>query len=147
MKFLNLNDTYHHRKPAPTKFDCGLVPKSLLTLTHSALKAPSDKKSWHYLTSSVSLFQPLLKCPPLQMQLLGLALDLKTNRDGTDPNLPNTTRRKSYIWLVVHGSMYCSANTVLAWRAPNFKLDPGKTRSTRVTKVWMTSRLTRWIKH
>ena len=88
MKFLNLNDTYHRRKPAPAVPDCGPDPKSLLTLTHSALKAPSDEKSWHSSTSSVSVLQPLLNCPPLQMQLLGLLLDLKTNRDETDPNLP-----------------------------------------------------------
>ena len=60
---------------------------------------------------------------------------------------PNTTRRTMHTWLVIHGSMYRGANTALAWRAPNFKPNPGKTRSTRVTKVWMTSGLTRWIKH
>ena len=60
---------------------------------------------------------------------------------------PNTTRRTLHTWIVIHRSMYCGANTVLAWRAPNFKLGPGTTRSKRVTKYWMTSRFTRRIKH
>ena len=81
-------DTYHRRKPAPAELDCGLDSKSLLTLTHFALKAPSDEKSWHSLISSVCVFQPLSKCPLFQMQLLGLLLGLETNRDEIDPNLP-----------------------------------------------------------
>ena len=60
---------------------------------------------------------------------------------------PNTTRRTIHTWLVILGNKYCGAKTVLAWRPPNFKLCPETTRSTRVTKVWMTSRLTRWFKH
>ena len=32
-------DTNHRRKPAPTKFDCGCDPKSLLGLMHFALEA------------------------------------------------------------------------------------------------------------
>ena len=67
--------------------DCGLDPKSLLMLKHFALEALSDEKFWHFLISSVSVFQPLSKCPPLQIQLLGLLSDLKPNRDETDLNL------------------------------------------------------------
>ena len=88
MKFLNSDDTNQRRKPAPAMPDCGPDPKSLLKLTHSAPEAPSDEKFWHFLTSSVSAFQLLLKCPPPQNQVLGLLVDLKTNRDETDPNLP-----------------------------------------------------------
>ena len=60
---------------------------------------------------------------------------------------PNTTRRTIHTLLVIHGRMYCGANTILAWRAPNFNLGRGTTRSKRVTKFWMTSRFTRWFKH
>ena len=88
MKFLNLNDTNYRRKPAQVMPDCGPEPKSLLKLTHSAPEALGDEKFWHCVISSVFSFQLLLRCPPLQIQLLGLLLDLKTNRDETDPNLP-----------------------------------------------------------
>ena len=60
---------------------------------------------------------------------------------------PKTTRRTIHTWLAIHGSIYCGAKTVLTWRPPNFKLCPGINRSTRFTKFWMTSRLTRWMKH
>ena len=88
MKFVNSDDTNHRRKPAPAMSDCGPDPKSLLKRTHSAPEVPSDKKIWQFLTSSVSAFQLLLKFPPPQIQVLGLLVDLKTNRDETDPNLP-----------------------------------------------------------
>ena len=77
-----------HKQSAPAMFDCGCDLKSLLTLTHFALEALDDERFWHFLISSVSLFQPLLKCPPHQNQLKGPLLDLKRNRDEIDPNLP-----------------------------------------------------------
>ena len=147
MKFLNLNDTNHRRKPAQVMPDCGPGPRSLLKLTQSAPEAPGDEKFRHYVIYSVFSFQLLLRCPPLQIQLLGSLLELKTNRDETGPNLPNTTRRTIHTWLVTLGIMYCDAKTVLAWRALNFKISPGTTQRKRVTKVWMTSRLTKRIKH
>ena len=64
------------------------------------------------------------------------------------PNLPlPQTRRTIHTWLTIHESMYCGAKTVLTWRSPNFELCPGTNPSTRVTKAWLTSRLTRRIKH
>ena len=84
---------------------------------------------------------------PLQIQLLEFYWTWKRTKMRLTQISPKTTRRTIHTWLVTHGSMYCGAYTVLAWRAPNLKLGPGKTRSTRVTKVWMISRLTRWIKH
>ena len=85
MKFLNTNDTYHRRKLAPTAFDCGHDPKSLLMLTHFALEATNDKRFWHFVIFSVSSFQPLLKFAPHQNQLQGLLSALKNNRDDNRP--------------------------------------------------------------
>ena len=87
MKFLNSNATYHRRKPAPVMFDYGRDPKILLRLTHFGQEVQNEEIFWHFSISSVSLFQPLLKCPALQIHLLGLLLDLEMNRDETDLNL------------------------------------------------------------
>ena len=141
-------DTNHRRKPAPTMPNYGPDPKSLPKLTHSAPKVPSDENFWHSLTSSVSAFQLPSRCPSPQIQLLGLLVNLKTEQRWDWSNLPLLqTRRTIHTRLAIHGSMYCGAKNVLTWRAPNFKLCPGTNPSTRVTKLWLTIRLTRWIKH
>ena len=93
MKFLNLNDTYHRRKPAPTKLDCGLDPKSLLTLTHFPLKAPNDKKFWHCVISSVSSFQLLSECPLSKFNCWDFYWTCKRTEMRLTQISPNTTRR------------------------------------------------------
>ena len=55
--------------------------------------------------------------------------------------------RTMHTWFVIHGSLYCGANTVLTWHAPKLELRPGTARSTGITEIWTTSRLTRWSKH
>ena len=141
-------DTNHRRKPAPAMSDCGHDPRSQLKLMYSAPKVPGDEKFWHSLTSSVSAFQLPSRCPPPQIQLLGLLLDLKNRTEmRLTKSPPLQTRRIMHTWLAIHGSIYCGATTVLTWRAPNFELCPGTNPSTRVTKLWLTSRITRRIKH
>ena len=73
-------DTNHRRKPAPAMPDCGHDLRSQLKLTYSAPKVPGDAKFWHFLTSSVPALKLLSKCPPPQIQLLGLLLDLNTEQ-------------------------------------------------------------------
>ena len=82
-------DTYHRRKPAPAMPDCGHDPRSQLKPTHSEPKVSGDAKFWHSLTSSVHALQLPSKCPPPQIQLLGLLLDLKIQQRWDWPNLPH----------------------------------------------------------
>ena len=92
-------DTNHRRKPAPAMSDCGHDPRSQLKLTYSAPKVPGDEKFWHSLISSVSAFQLPSRCPPPQIQLLGLLLDLKNRTEmRLTKSPPLQTRRIMHTW-------------------------------------------------
>ena len=81
MKIFNSTAEYHCQKPPPVVFDYGRDTKSLLRLTHFVQEVQNDERFCPFSISLVSLLQLLLKCPPLQIQLLGLPLDLKKNRE------------------------------------------------------------------
>ena len=147
MKLLNQNDTNHRRKPAPAMPHCGPDSKSLLCWRTSRQRHQATRDSGTSLPPLSPRFSFCWDVPFPKFNCWEFYWTWKRTDMRLTQISPNTTRRTVHTWIVFHGSMYRGANTVLAWRAPNFKLSPGTTRSTRVTKFWMTCRLTRWIKH
>ena len=67
--------------------DCGLDPKSLLTLMHFMLEALNDQRFWHFLISSVSSFQPF-EISPSPSSIAGTSIGPEKEQRWNWPKSP-----------------------------------------------------------